>query len=150
MDGYLRPHCQKCDEIFYLNPLPVVSTIVTNDRKEVLLVLRKKQPNKGMWCLPMGFVEIDETIETAALRELEEEAGIKGRIVRLLDAQTSHSSFYGNVIILCYEAEQVAGEIKAGDDAEDARFFPMNDLPELAFEANKKAIREYQEYCSGL
>ena len=76
--------------------------------------------------------------------------GIKGHIVRLLDAQTSHDSFYGNMLVLCYEVEQIGGEIKAGDDTKDARFFPMNNIPELAFEANEKAIREYQEYCSDL
>ena len=150
IDGCKREHCPVCDTIFYINPLPVVSTLLVNANREILLILRKNEPHKDMWCLPIGFVEVDESIQGAALRELEEEAGIKGRIIRLLDAQTSHDSFYGNMLILCYEAEQVAGEIKAGDDAKDARFFSIADFPELAFEANKKAIREYQELYGNL
>jgi len=81
------------------------------------------------------------------LRELEEETGVKGRIVRLLDAQTEDEPFYGNMLVLCYEVEQVGGGIKAGDDAKDARFFPIADFPELAFESNEKVIQKYQELC---
>ncbi len=99
-----------------------------------------------MWCLPIGFVEVDESIQNAALRELEEDTGIKGRIVRLLDAQSMNDSFYGSMLILCYEVERVAGQIKAGDDAKDARFFPITDIPELAFSANRKVIDKYHEF----
>jgi NADH pyrophosphatase NudC (nudix superfamily) len=52
----LRDYCEHCDKFFYDNPLPVVSSIVVNDRK-VLLIKRKIEPNKGEWCLPMGFAD---------------------------------------------------------------------------------------------
>ena len=143
--GRERHHCDECKEVFYFNPLPVVSTVLVNSEREVLLVLRKNEPYKNMWCLPMGFAEIDESIQDAALRELEEETGVEGKIVCMLDAQTTYDSYYGNMLILSYEAGYVRGEIKAGDDAEDVRFFPINDIPKLAFDANEKAIREYQK-----
>jgi len=141
----LRKRCQKCKRMFYVNPLPVVSSILVNTENEVLLVLRKNDPYKDMWCLPMGFAEVDENIQQAALRELEEEANLTGCVIRLIDAETEHNLFYGNIVILAYEVENTGGELKAGDDAKDARFFPINDLPELPFKANLTAIRKYQE-----
>ena len=73
----LRDYCASCDTFFYKNPLPVVSSIVVVDR-ELLLVKRKYEPHIGEWCLPSGFAETGESIQGAALRELEEETGIKG------------------------------------------------------------------------
>lgn len=150
IDGRARNRCPKCERVSYVNPLPEVSTLLVNAKGEVLLVLRKNEPHKNMWCLPMGFVEADENIQDAALRELEEESGVKGRIVRLLDAQTTDDSFYGNMLILCYEVERVDGEIRAGDDAQDARFFSVNDIPELAFKPNEKALEKYWELHKNL
>lgn len=147
IDGCKRTLCPVCETVFYVNPFPVVSTLLVNANREILLILRNNQPHKNKWCLPMGFAEVDENIQEAALRELEEETGVRGRIVRLLDAETEDDSFYGNMLVLCYEVEQVGGEIKAGDDAKDARFFPITDFPELAFESNEKVIQKYQELC---
>ena len=146
----LRKHCAKCERVVYVNPLPVVGCLLVNSEGEILLVLRKHDPCKDMWCLPMGFAEVDEDIQQAALRELEEETHVKGRVIRLLDAATEDSSHYGNMVVITYEVEYVSGEIKAGDDAKDARFFPIDDLPELAFKANVTAVRKYQESYGGL
>ena len=103
-----------------------------------------------MWCLPMGFAKFNEDIEGAALRELAEEAGIKGRIVSLLDVRTSINCYYGNILVVSYVVECIGGELKAGDDAKDARFFPLDSLPELAFETNKKTIEKYKRLSIGL
>ncbi len=73
-----REYCPSCNIFFYDNPLPVVSTILEKDRN-ILLVKRGNKPYKGMWCLPSGFAETGETIEIAALRELEEETGVKSK-----------------------------------------------------------------------
>ncbi len=150
IEGRVRQRCLRCEAVFYVNPLPVVSTLLVNAKRQVLLVLRRNEPYKGMWCLPIGFAEVDESIQDAALRELEEETGVKGRIVRLLDAQTVMDSFYGNMLMLCYEVEQVSGKIKAGDDAREARFFPIDDIPELAFKPNEMALEKYRELYGDL
>ncbi len=144
IEDRLRNHCPKCERVFYVNPLPVVSCLLANSEGKILLVLRKNNPYKDMWCLPMGFAEVDENIQQAALRELEEETNVKGSVIRLLDAQTEDCSHYGNLVVMTYEVECVSGEIKAGDDAKDARFFSINDLPELAFQANLTAVKKYR------
>ncbi len=144
-DGKSRDYCTGCNTFFYENPLPVASTVVVNDRREVLLVRRKKDPYKDMWCLPIGFAESGEEITGAALRELQEEAGITGEIVRLIDVDTVDNYFYGSLAIVTYEVRQTGGTVQPGDDASDAQFFPIEELPELAWSSNTKAMKIYLE-----
>jgi len=139
--GRTRQVCPACETIFYENPLPVAAALVMNDRREVLLVRRKRQPHRGKWCLPMGFAELGETVAEAARRELHEEAGIDGRMVRLLDADSYRSSHYGDLLIVTFELEKVGGREQAGDDAEDVAYFPIAAHPPLAFSANEKALQ---------
>jgi NADH pyrophosphatase NudC (nudix superfamily) len=96
-DGVLRDFCPCCNSYFYENPLPVVSTIIESSR-QILLVKRGRAPSKGLWCLPSGFAEAGESIEEAALRELKEETGIKGKIIKLLDVDSYKSRFYGDLL----------------------------------------------------
>jgi ADP-ribose pyrophosphatase YjhB (NUDIX family) len=149
--GILRDYCGSCDTFFYENPLPVVSSIVVVDR-ELLLVKRKYEPHIGEWCLPSGFAETGESIQGAALRELEEETGVKGKIIDFVCVDSAYSSMYGDLIFVTFEAEWIKGDLLAGDDAEEVQFFPFSKLPPLAFNSNTNAVRRYvndkQEYWS--
>lgn len=139
-----RDFCPVCNIYFYENPLPVVSTILVKDRK-VLLIRRGNDPYKGQWCLPTGFAETGESIAEAALREMEEETGVKGRVVQLHDVDSSSSYYYGDLLFLTFEVEQIGGEPMAGDDAEEVRYFPIGKIPKLAFPSNTKALQVYLE-----
>ena len=141
-DGVLRDFCPCCNSYFYENPLPVVSTIIESSR-QILLVKRGRPPSKGLWCLPSGFAEAGESIEEAALRELKEETGIKGKIIKLLDVDSYKSRFYGDLLFLTFIVEQSDGKLCAGDDCVQARFWPVNKLPPLAFRSNKRALDAY-------
>jgi ADP-ribose pyrophosphatase YjhB (NUDIX family) len=141
-DGIQRDFCPTCNLFFYMNPLPVVSTIVAQDR-QVLLVKRGKRPYKGVWCLPSGFAETGESIQNAALRELTEEAGVEGRILSLVDVHSYKSRFYGDLIFITFEVEQTGGIVQPGSDTVKAGFFPIDDLPRLAFPSNRKAMQYY-------
>jgi 8-oxo-dGTP diphosphatase len=140
IEGKDRDMCTCCTTVFYENPLPVACAIVVNEARQVLLVKRKKQPYKDMWCLPIGFAESGEEVKDAALRELEEEAGITGEIMRLIDVDTVDNDFYGSLAIVTYEVRATGGELKPGDDAIDAQYFPILDLPQLAWSSNEKAV----------
>lgn len=146
-----RDYCQSCDRFFYENPLPVASAIVVKDR-QVLLVKRKNDPYRGMWCLPSGFAEVGESIESAALRELKEETGVTGRIIDFVCADSIYNDVYGDLIFITYEIEWINGKLHAGDDAEEVRFFPLEKTPPLAFESNTRAVNRYifskEEYWS--
>ena len=141
-DNVQRDFCPVCNSFFYENPLPVVSSILESSR-EILLVKRDRAPSKGLWCLPTGFAEAGESIEEAALRELSEETGIKGKIVKLLDVDSYKSRFYGDLLFLTFIVEQTGGKICAGDDCSQAKFWPVNKLPPLAFRSNKRALDAY-------
>jgi ADP-ribose pyrophosphatase YjhB (NUDIX family) len=107
----------------------------------VLLVKRGMEPNKGEWCLPIGFAETGETIGEAALRELHEETGVLGRTLRLIDAGSWTGPVYGDLLIVTFEVEKVSGMETPGDDADEVAYFPIDRLPPLAFPSNEKAIR---------
>ena len=140
IDNRERICCPVCNTIFYENPLPVAAAVVLNERREVLLVRRGNQPHKGSWCLPMGFAELGETIADAARRELKEETGVEALVLRLLDADSVESDFYGDLLIVTYEMQRVGGHEQAGDDAEEVRYFPLDATPPLAFSSNRQAL----------
>jgi len=143
VQGRPRAVCSACGTVFYENPLPVAAAVVLNERRQVLLIRRKRDPYQGQWCLPMGFAEVGETIADAALRELREEAGIEGRVVRLLDADSFTSERYGDLLITTFEVEKTGGSERPGDDAMEVGYFCIFDHPPLAFSSNEKALRTY-------
>jgi len=117
--------------------------VVVDTEDRVLLVKRSVAPQKGFWCLPGGFMELGETPEKAALRELEEETGLSGRIDMLLGVSANPSSLYHTVLMVGYLVKSYSGNLIAGDDADDTVFFYYNDLPEIAFESHASFIRMY-------
>ena len=141
-NGTLRDWCHTCNVYFYENPLPVVSAIVVRDR-QILLVKRGRVPYRGSWCLPTGFAETGESIEDAALRELEEEAGIRGKILGLVDVDSCTNYFYGDLIFVTFEIEYVRGQLSSGDDSVGVKYFSLQKIPKLAFQSNTKAVDTY-------
>jgi 8-oxo-dGTP diphosphatase len=145
LDAKERQVCENCKEIYYENPLPVASVILPNKDRETLLVKRGNEPFKDMWCFPIGFAETGESIEDAALRELKEETGITGKIVQLVDVSSHMNPFYGELLVVTYEAEKLSGTELACDDASECRYFPIMNLPKLAFDSQETAIQKYIE-----
>ncbi len=145
-----RDYCPACKTIFYDNPLPVVSAVVPNKKREILLVLRDRDPYAGQWCLPSGFVELNESIEKAIIRELKEETGIKGKVLRLLDTHSRYNGIYGDLIWITFEIKKSSGKVNPGDDARDAKYFSIYNLPKLPFRANRRAVKRYKKYYKDL
>ena len=109
----------------------------------MLLVKRSVEPKKGFWCLPGGFMELGETPEKAALRELKEETGLSGQINMLLGVSSNPSAQYHTVLMIGFLVKSYTGNLVAGDDADDAASFYYDELPEIAFESHSKFIRQY-------
>ena len=142
-EGALRRYCSRCNEPIYENPLPATCLVVVDNKDRVLLVKRSVAPKKGFWCLPGGFMELGETPEKAALRELKEETGLTGRIDMLLGVSSNPSAQYHTVLMAGYLVKSYSGSLIAGDDAIDTAYFHYNELPEIAFESHASFIRMY-------
>lgn len=103
----------------------------------ILLIRRGKPPFEGMYALPGGFVGMDEDLEAAAARELAEETGLEGIALEQIGAFGKPGRDpRGRNISVAYLG-RVKGEgdaVRGGDDADEARWFPVNDLPLLAFD----------------
>lgn len=126
----------------YRYPHPAVTTdcvVFGFDGEEVniLLIERAKDPCKGEWAFPGGFLNIDETAENGILRELEEETGIKDITVEQVGAFTTvDRDPRERVITLAFYAfiRKQEHHIKGGDDARRACWFPLSKHPQLAFD----------------
>jgi len=117
------------------HPSPgLVTDAVTLRGTDVLLVRRGREPWKGMWALPGGFVEVGERPEDACLRELREETGVEGAIVALLGVYGDPARDpRGHVVAIAYVCEaRGRATPSAGDDADAARWWPLSALPSLA------------------
>lgn len=144
-DGRDRMKCGSCDKIAYENPVPATVAIVFNKSGELLLVKRNVEPKNGEWCLPGGFNEIGETPEECCLRELEEETGLKGSIGRIIGSAPGANSFYRSVIVTGFSIKDFSGNISAGDDSDEAEFFELHILPEIAFKSHRELLKTYMD-----
>jgi len=108
----------------------------TSKRLQLLLIKRKKQPFQNAWALPGGFVDEHEGLETAAIRELAEETGIIISKAEQLQAfGKPNRDPRGHMVSVAFFAYADENAIAiAADDASDAQWFALNDLPELAFD----------------
>ena len=146
IDGKKRRHCPKCDFIHYKNPVPAVGAFIVNDNK-VLLVKRKYPPRVGDWSFPAGFMEYGETPAQCGVREVKEETGLDIKITSSFKAYSGSDDPRTRAILILFLSEVIGGEIRAGDDASELRFFPLDNLPDnLAFESHIRALNEYKEY----
>jgi 8-oxo-dGTP diphosphatase len=124
----------------YPRPALTVDIIVlkkVNNSFHVLLIERKNEPFKNQWALPGGFVDIDEEIEEAAYRELKEETSISEiKLYQFYTFGKLGRDPRGRTISIVYHGvlENENQEIKAGDDAKNLRWFPIENLPEMAFD----------------
>jgi len=144
VEGRKRKCCPKCDFIDYKNPLPVAVAVAVKD-KRFLLIKRGLPPRKGMWASPSGFIEVGETSEEACLRELREEAGVSGEIVKLIGvARREDKEIYGDMLIVRYLVKVTGGELAPGDEVEDVRFFNIAELPNYYVNLFKDVITDIQ------
>jgi len=107
--------------------------VIEADR--VLLVKRGIEPFKGEYALPGGYMDRDERAEEAVKREVLEETGLEVEVVAFLGYydDPQRDSKRQNVSLV-FECEVLSGQVQGGDDAEEAAWFPLNELPGLAFD----------------
>jgi len=131
--GRERQYCPKCGYIYFRDPKLAAGALIVHENK-VLLIRRGVVPRIGYWALPSGFVEYDEQPRPALRREVEEETGLHVEIGRVVDVFALSDERKQGVFLL-FEATLVGGELRAGDDVSQARWFARQEIPwsDLAF-----------------
>ena len=138
----------------YKYPRPAVTAdcvVITSEAEpRVLFIERGNEPFKGCWAIPGGFLNMDETTEQCAIRELEEETGLKVNKVHQIGAYSKvDRDPRGRTISVAYLAiVEQPSEVSGQDDAAKAKWFSTNALPPLAFDHDEimtDAIEKYNE-----
>ena len=144
VEGEERPRlaCPECGFVSYVNPRLVVTTLPITDRGEVMLIRRGIAPGIGEWAQPGGFLEIDETVRDAAIRETIEETGLRvepGASVGL------YSRLPAAVVVGAFEARIVGGTPAITRESLETRPFAPEAIPwpEIAFETSVRALRDW-------
>ncbi len=126
----------------YRNPLPTVDLII--EYNDGIILIKRKNPPYG-WALPGGFVDYDESLEAAAVREAREETGLDVELIRQFHAYSEperDSRFHTITIVYIARAKGIP---RAGDDAADVGVFARDNLPEdIAFD-HRDILMDYFE-----
>lgn len=143
-----RPCCTVCRKFYYMNPVPAACCFLTRG-EELLFVQRSVEPRRGFWTLPGGFVELGESTDEAALRELREETSIVGKKALLFGASTKTSKHAGGVVVMGYWVPEWEGEPVPDTDAMAAAFFGPEERPPIAFEAHEELLEAFDTFMAG-
>ena len=139
--GKLRPVCPDCGWMYFSDPKVAAAVVVENDG-QVLLTRRVNEPQRGLWSLPAGFVDAYEDPVRAAERECLEETGLQVAVTELMEVFSGREHPRGADIVIVYRACWTGGNLAHGDDADQAAFFPYNQLPALAFKVTRSILKK--------
>ena len=127
--------CTLCGRQHYRNAKPTAGILILREGA-VLLVRRNRAPFAGFWDIPGGFLHPEELPQAGALREVQEETGVRATRLSFLGFYLDHYDYQGEryPTLNIYFVGEGGGELRAGDDADAAAWFPLDELPErIAF-----------------
>lgn len=141
-----RRRCPSCEFVHYHNPVPAAGCVVFK-KGRLLWVQRGREPFTGDWTIPAGYCEWDENPAQTAVRELKEETNLDVEITGMFRIYNGNDDPRTNAILILYFAKIVGGELRAGDDASQAKFLALKDSPvNIAFESHRQALSELKEH----
>ena len=127
--------------VVYFDP-KLAAVVLVSDSDNLLFVRRAIEPMLGRWSFPSGYVDRGEAVEHAAVREVREETNLDVETTGLLGVYSSNGS---PVALVAYAARVTGGVLRAGDETQDARFFPVDALPELPFPHDDQILKDWRE-----
>jgi ADP-ribose pyrophosphatase YjhB (NUDIX family) len=147
-DNRERPVCRNCSTIHYQNPKVVVGCLATWKNK-VLMAKRSIEPRKGLWNLPAGFLELGESVEEGAAREVLEETEAEVKIKQL---HTIYNLVHVSQVYMHFLAEVKDGKFGCGPESEEVQLITREEIPwdQIAFSSTAYALKKYfddPDYC---
>lgn len=139
VEGKVRSACKNCGFIAFQDPKIAVAVLVMFDGG-LLMVKRGVEPERGRWAFPSGFVDLGESVEAAAIREMKEETGVIIHITGLVGLYSDKNS---PVILAVYSAQAIGGSPASGHDADEITTFALSDLPSLPFPHDNQILRDW-------
>lgn len=137
-----RLACSACGHIAYVNPRLVVTAIPVTEAGEIVLLRRGIEPGLGSWAQPGGFLEVDETVTEAAIRETHEETGLHVEIGEIVGL---YSRLEAAIVVIAFEARVVGGVARTNPEALEIVAFRPEQIPwdGIAFRTSQWAIRDW-------
>ena len=155
VNNFKSKRCQDCGFTYYANPCSATAAFIVNDRQEMLVVRRAKEPAKGTLDLPGGFVDMYETVEDGMLREIKEETGLDVKNIQYLFSSPNVYEYSGMGIhtldmdfLVRVHGDSVA--VTAADDAAEAFWISIKEVNPVDFgltSIRNAVIRFIKEGC---
>jgi ADP-ribose pyrophosphatase YjhB (NUDIX family) len=138
--GRLRKSCPGCGWVHFRDPAVGVAGVVMDEGRLLLVKRGPEASRSGLWCIPCGYLDYGEEVRAGAAREVLEETGLEVEPGRVLWVASNFHDPAKLTVGIWFDATIVGGELRAGDDAVEAGFFPLDDLPDLAFDTDAALI----------
>jgi ADP-ribose pyrophosphatase YjhB (NUDIX family) len=136
-----REKCPACGWVYYPHPF-LSATVLIYKKEKILLVKRGEAPKKGCWQLPGGFVEFGEMPPKTAIREIEEETGLKIKIEKLVYLDLIEDDPRGTILGFIYQAKILSGKLKKNKEIAEIGFFSPKSLPKIAFKIHQRFLKK--------
>jgi ADP-ribose pyrophosphatase YjhB (NUDIX family) len=139
--GAPRMVCPGCGWTHFRNPGVGAAVLLRNEAGEVLLVRRAPGSTRaGAWCIPCGYVDYGEDVREAAAREVAEETGLRVDVGEVVFVRSNFHDPAKLTVGVWFDGTVVGGTLAPGDDADDAGWFPLDVLPDLAFATDRELL----------
>ena len=141
--------CPGCGFIHFRNPGVGVAGVAIVDGRVLMVRRGPTSTMAGKWCIPCGYLDYGEDVRSGAAREVREETGLD---VEIGDVMWVASNFHDPAKLtvgIWFAATVTGGDLKAGDDAIEAGWFPLGELPDLAFDTDRQLLAELSEAALG-
>lgn len=144
VNNFKSKKCEECGFVYYFNPSSATVALILNERNELLVSVRAKEPAKGTLDLPGGFVDMDETAEQGVIREVMEETSLEVESLKYLFSLPNlyvYSGFEVHTLDMFFVCKvKDTGCLRADDDVASLKFVPLAEIDVNSF--GLKSIRE--------